>query len=226
MIWMNQISFCLGLFVLFAVSSFAHGRLTELDLHECNSGDSITWSTYSGQGHDTIEVTKKVAPDLCELKYESELERGVTDFVCRFKRQIGKMSSRNFSRETCVRLPDDTQPTNLMVPLAGETWQRKKFCIDFPVASCPHSRCLVLKDCSGHEFCIEDNLPDPGKCGAAGTYGQKVKCCPGLQPHCPGISVVPDGPSTQPFDVPICLNCGNKICEPMENKNNCPQDCP
>lgn len=89
------------------------------------------------------------------------------------------------------------------------------------------------KDCPQGYICqLTDNYPDAGgTCikegcvaqGQQGNYFNKQACCSGLQERActtskPPCAAVKNGCF-------ICLNCGNQICDPNENKCNCPEDC-
>lgn len=200
------------------LSVFAEPSHTELDLLRCQVGDFITQSTHHGQGHDRLEITKKLPSGVCELEYTSEVEGGFSQSICQFGNKSKTVSFADFPNKRCE------------IKKAGNAFEgmaqlREKGCGNFPIDKCPSERCYVMKTCDGHKFCYEVMPNDRSQCGSHGYYGQRVACCSGLKLSCPGATVTPWSKTQKMYVVPYCLNCGNKICEPPENSKNCPSDC-
>ena len=60
--------------------------------------------------------------------------------------------------------------------------------------------------------------------GAGGWVFPGHKCCEGLVGR--GVAEVrPDGTCARRTGWGICLPCGNGVCDPSENRCNCPEDC-
>lgn len=102
-----------------------------------------------------------------------------------------------------------------------------KDCQDFDASMCPKGRCQVWKNNSGKDICYY-KLNDNRKCGEAGYYGQVAECCEGFVRR--SGKVLADGTCDYTKGgyqnlFPTCLACGNGVCEKIENKCNCPEDC-
>lgn len=80
--------------------------------------------------------------------------------------------------------------------------------------------CLLMKTCSGKEFCSYPFSDTSRKCGEHAYYGQQVPCCPGTKAVCVDENNLRSGEA-----VPYCLACGNAYCEFFESEKNCPEDC-
>lgn len=102
-------------------------------------------------------------------------------------------------------------------------WQTR--CEDLPADRCPKERCALRRRCDGGRMCITADIPEP-PCGTPGAWGVSV-CCEGLTESCIFKSDFTDqcfgGDDYRGF--PICLACGDGLCEMGENDCNCPADC-
>ena len=101
-------------------------------------------------------------------------------------------------------------------------------CPKIPLEKCPRQFCEVMTNCSNEQVCHYKMPGEPAQCGDLAYAGQDVKCCPGLVQRC-GIEFI-DGNCDMEgrnsvYDLPICIPCGNKICDQFENRCNCPEDC-
>jgi len=101
-------------------------------------------------------------------------------------------------------------------------------CTGIPTDKCPQQYCAVMTNCSEEEVCHYKMEGEPAKCGDLAYAGQDVACCPGLVQRC-GIEFL-DGNCDMEgrnsvYDLPICIPCGNDICDQFENRCNCPEDC-
>ena len=101
-------------------------------------------------------------------------------------------------------------------------------CTSIPLDKCPEQYCAVMTNCSDEKVCHYKMEGEPAKCGDLAYAGQDVACCPGLVQRC-GIEFL-DGNCDMEgrnsvYDLPICIPCGNGICDQFENRCNCPEDC-
>jgi hypothetical protein len=217
-VYVVRFSFVILFLIHIRFTAWAETLNKELNLNLCKAGDFIVQHTHNGQGSDRLEIKRRSDSGVCEIEFMSELEGGYRKSICQIS---NKMKSINFStlpKESCV----DKKTGNAFEDMAQ---LRENGCGNFSVARCPSSRCSVMKACDGTLFCNELKSSDSFKCGGHGYYGQRVACCPGLKLSCPGMTVVPWSKTQKSYVVPSCLNCGNKICEPLEDSQNCPSDC-
>ncbi len=103
-----------------------------------------------------------------------------------------------------------------------------KSCVDIDSDHCPKDSCQLLKGCDNRTICYYKVEPTADTCGEVGYNGQDVPCCQGLEKRC-GIEFF-DGTcdmigKDSIYAVPICLPCGNGICNQFEDSCNCPEDC-
>ena len=104
-----------------------------------------------------------------------------------------------------------------------------KSCLEFSAEDCPEKFCRIMVGCSGKEMCYFPRQYDPPECGGLSYDGQEAECCEGFVKKC-GIEFF-DGSCDMEEGyksyegVPICLPCGNGICNQFENRCNCPEDC-
>lgn len=99
-------------------------------------------------------------------------------------------------------------------------------CVEIPLEKCPVDRCEVLDGCDKKKVCYY-KISDPPKCGDLAYAGRK-ECCKGFVKRC-GFEFF-DGScdmigDNSMYSVPICMACGNGICNQYEDKCNCPEDC-
>lgn len=104
-----------------------------------------------------------------------------------------------------------------------------KECTLINPSMCPKPTCQLVRGCNDVSLCLPDETPDGQQCGDLGYVGDGLKCCDGLQKRC-GIPLY-DGtcdqaPQRSIYAAPMCLPCGNGICDTLENRCNCPEDCP
>lgn len=109
-----------------------------------------------------------------------------------------------------------------------------KPCLQISAGKCPLHRCQLLVSCEAKEdegeekkICFDQLLIEPSECGGLAYAGQ-LECCPGMEKRC-GVEFF-DGScdmeaKNSVYVVPICLPCGNGICNQFENRCNCPEDC-
>lgn len=124
-------------------------------------------------------------------------------------------------RQECLDLSDRADCPARCLPKPCET---------FGASHCPTQFCRVLETCSKDKICRPKI--DPALIPACGdiTYnGQDVECCPGLVKRC-GFDYLDgscnmDGKNS-PYELPLCIACGDGRCTNFENHCNCPQDCP
>ena len=103
-----------------------------------------------------------------------------------------------------------------------------KECLKIASEHCPTDTCEVLMGCSQQEVCYPKDPRGPASCGDLAYAGQDVACCEGLVKKC-GVEFFDGtcdmiGQYTE-HSVPLCLPCGNGICNQFENRCNCPEDC-
>jgi hypothetical protein len=120
---------------------------------------------------------------------------------------------------TCQALKEGEPCKNICLP---------KPCTKIDVKDCPEQFCAVMTDCSNKEICHFKMAGGAPKCGDIAYAGQDVECCPGLVRRC-GVEFI-DGNCDMEgknsiYNLPICLPCGNGICNQFENRCNCPEDC-
>jgi hypothetical protein len=102
-------------------------------------------------------------------------------------------------------------------------------CFELSAGDCPTDQCQVLQGCSGQPVCYTKDSDGPPACGDLAYPGQDVPCCEGMVQRC-GIEFFDRTCDMvghmSIYSVPICLPCGNGICNQFENHCNCPEDCP
>ncbi len=103
-----------------------------------------------------------------------------------------------------------------------------KACEEISAKDCPTDRCELLKACDGKKICYNKISDEVLSCGGMGYRGQKVACCEGLSLRC-GVEYF-DGTCdnwgrNSIYAIPVCIPCGNDVCEQFENACNCPEDC-
>jgi len=103
-----------------------------------------------------------------------------------------------------------------------------KTCLSLDAQNCPTDTCQIMKGCGGDDVCFPRDERKPPVCGGLAYEGQDVECCPGFVKRC-GVEFF-DGSCGMKgkysvYGVPICLPCGNGICNQFENRCNCPEDC-
>ena len=109
----------------------------------------------------------------------------------------------------------------------GQYACRPKPCDRIAVNHCPQNFCAKMVNCRGEEIC-HFQMFDPPQCGNVSYAGQDVPCCEGLVRRC-GTAFLDDtcdmfGDNSE-YSLPICIPCGNGICNNFENVCNCPEDC-
>ncbi len=105
---------------------------------------------------------------------------------------------------------------------------KPKSCLNLPADKCPRDTCRLMKGCDGVDICFNLDEREAPQCGGIAYDGQDVACCEGLVKRC-GVEYF-DGSCDMSGDhsvygVPICIPCGNGICNQFENRCNCPEDC-
>ena len=121
-----------------------------------------------------------------------------------------------------------------------------KPCHQIDAKECPLEECQLVKGCEveyTQDACAKKDqdvkcervkevcfakVDEPIACGPLGYEGQNVECCEGLIKRC-GVAFF-DGScdlvgKSSVYAVPICIPCGNGICNQFENHCNCPEDC-
>lgn len=101
-------------------------------------------------------------------------------------------------------------------------------CVEIEADYCPTHRCQIIEGCGGRKQCYYKTEHAPGKCGDLAYAGGDLECCEGLVKRC-GIEFF-DGTCdmngiNSVYSAPICVPCGNGICNQFENSCNCPEDC-
>ncbi|MBF0385720.1 MAG: hypothetical protein HQL27_07590 [Candidatus Omnitrophica bacterium] len=101
-------------------------------------------------------------------------------------------------------------------------------CFEISPENCPTDKCMALKGCNDSDVCYDKMDTEPIPCGDLSYPWQDVECCEGLVKRC-GIEFF-DGTCDMAgqhtvYSVPVCLPCGNGICNQFENRCNCPEDC-
>ena len=103
-----------------------------------------------------------------------------------------------------------------------------KSCVEIDAGHCP-DRCQVIKGCNDNKgFCYYRMEEESGKKCGEPAYAGDLDCCAGLVKRC-GAEFL-DGScdmlgKNSAYGVPICIPCGNGICNQFENRCNCPEDC-
>jgi len=126
--------------------------------------------------------------------------------ICRLQSAAGDMTDVPQGEKKCMPVP----------------------CPDIPAADCPEEFCAVMVDCSDQKICHYQMSGDKTECGDVAYAGQDVDCCPGLVRRC-GYEFI-DGTCDMQgqgsvYNLPICIPCGNGICDNFEDRCNCPEDC-
>ena len=98
-----------------------------------------------------------------------------------------------------------------------------KECGQIAADHCPLDSCQRITGCDGALKCFKKSSKQPPLCGGLAYAGGEVECCQGFVKRC-GIEYF-DGRCNIEGDIPICLPCGNGICNQFENRCNCPEDC-
>lgn len=103
-----------------------------------------------------------------------------------------------------------------------------KSCVELSADNCPLDVCMSLTGCDGNPVCYPQPSYSAPVCGDLAYAWQDVECCKGYVKRC-GVeffdgSCDMNGQNTLD-SVPICLPCGNGICNQFENQCNCPEDC-
>ncbi len=102
-----------------------------------------------------------------------------------------------------------------------------KDCLEISAEHCPLQSCRLLKGCEGQDVCYYLADIEEPTCGTMGYVGP-VECCEGLVKRCG--SEFFDGTcdmigKDSIYSVPICIACGNGMCNQFEDGCNCPEDC-
>ena len=101
-------------------------------------------------------------------------------------------------------------------------------CLELTIDHCPEDACQILDGCGeNNKRCYPKMQEEPPVCGGL-AYSGKLDCCAGFVKRC-GIEFF-DGSCDREAEfslegVPMCIPCGNGICNQFENKCNCPEDC-
>ena len=103
-----------------------------------------------------------------------------------------------------------------------------KVCLQLSADDCPTDTCQIVVGCTGEKICYNKLKEATQKCGGLSFPGQDVPCCEGFVKRC-GVEFF-DGTCDMigkhsRNSIPICLPCGNGICNQFENRCNCPEDC-
>lgn len=127
--------------------------------------------------------------------------------------------------------PKDICETKCEILKQGEPCQNlclPKPCPEIGRKECPEKFCTVMENCSKEKICHYQMTGEPARCGDLSYAGQDVECCQGLIRRC-GVEFL-DGTcdmegKNSVDNLPICIPCGNGICNQFENRCNCPEDC-
>lgn len=101
-------------------------------------------------------------------------------------------------------------------------------CVVISAKDCPLDRCDLLDGCEkGKKVCYYKTFSPPQKCGDLGYAGPQ-ECCQGFVKRCG--SAFFDGSCDMVgehsfYSAPVCVPCGNGICNQFEDQCNCPEDC-
>ena len=103
-----------------------------------------------------------------------------------------------------------------------------KTCVELPADHCPTDICQIMVGCDDEPVCYDQMDRQPPLCGELAYSGQDVECCKGFIKRC-GVEFF-DGScdmlgKNSIYSIPICIPCGNGICNQFENRCNCPEDC-
>ena len=97
-------------------------------------------------------------------------------------------------------------------------------CQNLPAEDCPLGRCALRRGCNGSVICTPAVALRPA-CGPPNS--DAAPCCEGLVASC-NVKSASDGACLAGLGyggVPVCLACGDGLCELGENDCNCPADC-
>ena len=101
-------------------------------------------------------------------------------------------------------------------------------CRDISLQDCPQPECQIIKGCDDKPQCFERVESHQSTCGTSGYIGDGLPCCEGFIKRC-GFPSFDDtcerAPQNSYYSAPMCIPCGNGICETLENACNCPEDC-
>ena len=102
-----------------------------------------------------------------------------------------------------------------------------KECIEIDAKDCPQPQCDLIEGCDKKKVCYYKIRKPPSGCGDLSYVGQN-DCCQGFVKRC-GIEFF-DGTCDMVgeksiYSSPMCIPCGNGICNQFENHCNCPEDC-
>lgn len=105
---------------------------------------------------------------------------------------------------------------------------KPKPCFQIDAEHCPLEFCDVVEGCGEISRCYPRIRRGEGLCGDLAYPGQDIECCSGMIRRC-GVEFF-DGTcdmigKNSVYGVPVCLPCGNGICNQFENSCNCPEDC-
>jgi hypothetical protein len=102
-----------------------------------------------------------------------------------------------------------------------------KECVTIKAKDCPLGRCVVLTGCSAEKVCYPPMQDNNLGCGDLAYIGEK-ECCESLVKRC-GVEFLDDScdmlGENSIDSVPVCIPCGNGVCNQFENLCNCPEDC-
>ncbi|WP_147445324.1 hypothetical protein [Corallococcus aberystwythensis] len=120
--------------------------------------------------------------------------------------------------------PDSGMPVKASTEPYADVWcdgLSPERCGDFA------DSCIRLTYCDGQRFCASrHNRPSDRVCGSEGTRGLAEPCCEGLVARCGALpSEGTCEPQAKSTDVPMCLRCGDGVCDAREQRCNCPEDC-
>ena len=125
--------------------------------------------------------------------------------------------------------PEDVCMFNCLGAIAYQGCEKgcyPRSCLEIPVESCPVSDCQVLKGCEDIDRCFPQT--EAAECGDLAYQGQDVECCKGFVRRC-GFEFFDRTcdmvGEKSVYGVPVCIPCGNGICNQFENRCNCPEDC-
>jgi hypothetical protein len=128
-------------------------------------------------------------------------------------------TSQTCPSESCERVccPGGIECAPCCVPKSCEAYEPQQ---------CPFFRCQLLSDCTGAPSCREPFTSPQPSCGTISYYGS-APCCIGLVKRC-GLPMSDGSCNSTAGGVngfPTCLACGDGICDSLENRCNCPEDC-
>ncbi len=101
-------------------------------------------------------------------------------------------------------------------------------CLEMKADQCPPHRCQVMLSCEDQKICYNKLKEAGAGCGGMGYAGQDIPCCNGFVKRC-GVEFF-DGTCdmygrNSIYSIPVCIPCGNGICDQFEQTCNCPEDC-